>query len=108
MLHQPDKLTQKILDLADFIENLPSKDYEQTCGNYCIWGHIKKREARYQLGLGMNWTINTGMRDFFGPDIDVGKIYNSYPYGYEKSPTTKDAASMLRHLAVTGEVQWPK
>ena len=109
MLAKPDVNVERILDLSNYMENLDPSLYDQrTLGRSvlgdskspcCIWGHIRLREHNYDMNI-------QDLGNFLGLAVDqicgvVSNIGN-------KQPTNKEAASMLRHLAVTGEIKWPE
>lgn len=103
MLHSPDPKTARILELADYFDNLAPCDYDQANPECCIWGHIARRYLKLNKHL-----ISAGVQDFFEVDsATANKIYGSHPDGCY-NPTPAVAARMLRHFAITGEVKWQK
>lgn len=105
MLQQPDKATKRILELADFIEKLPPDQYNQsTYGTAsetgrCICGWLLHN-------IGHPVSDYKYAADLLGLDpYATQKLFGGNPLR-TRWPTTADAAKVLRHLAVTGEVNW--
>ncbi len=102
MLQKPDVKTHNILKMAEFFETLSitkynQKHFEDSNGRKCICGWTNylnnvlpenKEQARLYLGL-----RHSQMLELFRCDPPV-------------RATPKIAARVLRHLAVTGEVNW--
>jgi hypothetical protein len=99
MLQKPDVNVSKIMELADFIDGLDSTQFSmKSFGSYleprCICGwllhnecHVDKSDINLAAGiLGINYEI---ARDLFGASPEY---------------TPHEAASVLRHIAVTGEL----
>ena len=101
MLQRPDVGTERILELADFIEGLESDRFSMSswglheeprciCGWYQqLHGNMDKMDWR-QAAEGMGLDETTAQKLFTDP-------------GWTKS-SPKGAAKVLRHLAVTGEL----
>ena len=100
-----------ILQLANYIEQLEPKEYDQSCFVHdcgtpaCIAGHA--------IDLAGQWSYNAAVWDaveWLGLDNDQGHaLFDPIPLSPDdKDPTTQDAAATLRHLAETGEVDWSK
>lgn len=101
---QSSKETQNILKLADFIENLSSDQYNQRTyidhnGGRCICGWVNYLNAT----MPKEWVQAC---KYLGVTEDQGKIlFAAHPWP-ALNPTKEQAARVLRHLAVTGEVNW--
>jgi hypothetical protein len=99
MLQQPDKYTKRILDLADFIETLPPERFSMgSWGNTgeprCICGWLLHREGFFRLD---DWH-EAG--DRLGLDeLQASKLFTS-----ANQWNGREAARVLRHLAITGEL----
>ena len=111
--------TENILKLAEYIEGLEPKEYDQRyvdhptgphCGTpACIAGH-----AAYLSGM----SIYPGAGMFEAKawlrlsSFQADCLFDSMPFGPFgtepdiSAPTPQDAAATLRHLAETGEVDW--
>lgn len=100
MLQKPDVATQRILELANFLDNLEPERFSMgTWGQWqeprciCGWyqqlhGHINKEDWRQAAdGMGI-------------PHSLAHSLFH-YCIG---SATPHNAARLLRHLAVTGEL----
>jgi hypothetical protein len=99
MLHQPDVNVDKIMKLADFLDDLsPERFSMKTFGQWeeprCICGWLLHNEGHFRKDsiylaadiLGIKYPM---ARRLFGANT---------PY------TNKEAASVLRHIAVTGDM----
>lgn len=115
MLQAPDTTTKVRLALADVMEKLDPKLYDQEtfsdgCGRGCIafWGYNtflvekevdscpdKMRAVAELLGID-----NATADKLFSPNAGQVSMLGCVMRG----PTPKDAAKALRHLAVTNEV----
>ena len=103
---QASKETQHILKIAAFFETLPSDRYRQqtflsTQGERCICGWTN------WLNCKMPDDVQSA-REYLGLSRQQAQdLFNGYPVdmGLER-PDSEDASRVLRHLAVTGEVDW--
>lgn len=110
MLHTPDAKTKALLELADFMETLPAKKYDQreftpggcgtggciaywACDKFGVPFHIS--EATTALGLDP-----VTAQQLFAPDAGQHTMMGCWLRG----PTPQEAASVLRELAVTGDI----
>lgn len=100
MLQVIDKRTKRLLDLADFIER--SDDYNQLDWCTCIAGQA------YRMLHGKHWrdgrdpTVRVEIADAF--DIDPLSAVSLFVG--DGSYTKHQAASTVRHYALTGNVDW--
>jgi hypothetical protein len=99
MLQTPDAKTKKLLELADFIENLEEdrfsmRSWGQTGEPRCICGWFLYREGYFNCA---DWLEAA---DRLGLD---GKTASHLFHIQEWD--TRQAAKVLRHLAVTGELE---
>jgi hypothetical protein len=107
MLQVPDRNTKELLDLASFFEELDPALYTQVqfrSGEArCICGWCNERQgrladdqqaARKTLGLTQEASASLFRGDAGQTRSWMGMV----------APTPKDAARVLRHLAVTGEL----
>ena len=108
MLKKPEVHVEKILELANFIEALPPEQFDMAhfeCGTArCIAGwalHLDGQDVLAPLSTGSS---STRARDLLG--IDGDRASDLFFSGIDYHPTTKEAARVLRHLAITGEVDW--
>jgi hypothetical protein len=100
MLQKPDVHTEKMLELATFLENLEPERFSMgswgqweeprcICGWYQhLHGHIDKENWRHAAD---------------GMGLDHQKAHYLFTHGSFSTP--QQAAKALRHLAVTGEVR---
>lgn len=101
MLQQPDVHQQRILELADFIEK--SDFFDMGSWNCCIYGHIMKLAKSGRKDMASFW-------EFSDSPIEramnwLGRPINDWHRMMGNDGQSKEqAASMLRHLAVTGEI----
>lgn len=99
MLQKTDKHTQEILDLANFIEGLDPDRF--SLGSWGMW-----QEPRCICG----WLMHNRARadkDNWRDAAEILGIDESTAHGLFCNASTvdnKQAAKILRHLAVTGEV----
>jgi|KBSMisStaDraftv2_1062788.scaffolds.fasta_scaffold1506807_1 hypothetical protein len=97
-----DKTTQNILKMAEFFENLPPEKYNQNDfldghGRRCICGWVNFKTSHPLPADRFH------AADYLGISIDQSLAL----FGARRDdPTPKQAARVLRHLAVTGEVNW--
>jgi hypothetical protein len=94
MLQKPDIYTERLLRVADRIER--STTFNMGNWHECICGNIM-REMGQEMGAGSTYAA----AEFIGVDFTNGNKLWSGPHC-----TAKQAAKMLRHLAVTGEINW--
>src|SRR5262245_59646475 len=108
MLQTPSTETKALLDLADYLERLDPKDYDQTQFTNCICGHCNRKSyrvysdvhaARRELGL----TEDIANRLFSG-SAGRHSVHIMGLFSHTHLPTNKDAAKVLRHIAVTGDL----
>jgi hypothetical protein len=98
MLQKPDVHTAKILDLANFIENLPNDSFSMGSWGLhgeprCICGWYNHNNAHMEHDDWANAADGLGLTD------DVAKrLFTS------RTLSQQQAAKTLRHLAVTGEL----
>lgn len=108
MLQVPDKLTKQLLDLANDIER--SSNFNMKKWNCCIAGHVAarhgfpvteriKHDAAEALGIGP-----ATAQQLFCPPNPTHSFYSTH--SMIRNVTKEQAARCLRHLAVTGEVDW--
>jgi len=100
MLNIPDVYTKRLLDLADFIENLDEHQFSmrqwgQLSEPRCICGWFNHNDGHQQKDDWRHAANRLGIEDalaskLFSPDMDW---------------TTHQAASMLRELAISGDVE---
>ena len=101
MLQQPDRHTQEILDLANFLDELPPDRYEQNRflnehGARCACGWQNYRKCR------MTPEDTKAAADDLGlSDGQAGVLFGLHPF---RKIDSKQMARTLRHLAVTGEI----
>jgi hypothetical protein len=106
MLQMPSKIAKEILDLATFIEELPpgrysQRNYHDGHGTRCICGWQNYRKGRIKQD---DWEEAA---DDLGLSLhEAEDLFRAYPWETVAEPTARDAARVLRHLAVTGEVDW--
>ena len=106
--------TDHILKLAEHIEQLDPSEYDQSqlehprCGTpACIAGH-----AVWLAGWwGRLPAVLAAEMDFAKDWLGVSMaqryaLFSAHPEGLDDLPTAQDAAATLRHLALTGEVDW--
>ena len=98
MLQRPDVGTERLLELADFIEGLESdrfnmRDWGRWEEPRCICGWYGQLHCRFDK---MDWK---GVANELGISHEVA---NSLFHNEQSGP--KGAARTLRHLAVTGEL----
>jgi hypothetical protein len=110
MLKMPERNVAAILDLANFFETLDAALYDQKTfksGNRrCICGWCNYRTGREEsdaIGAGKTLGINDRQRNHLF--ADHGGRRHTWMWGGGDAPTPKDAARVLRHLAVTGEIE---
>ena len=119
MLQKPEVHVENILKVAEFIENLPTQN-ETTVFDYNRWGRtpIKAFSMRHVYAEADCGTVAciAGVCGAMWPGVcaDESLGLNTVqgrqlfmPKGYSDSDvTSKQAARVLRHLAITGEVDW--
>ena len=107
--------TERILELADLIEQLPEEKYDQTtwkhdCGSpACIagWTVFKFHEYPDELEAMPGDEVTITAKCLLGLDWDTAEnLFKANPLGSVFDVTTTEAAACLRHLAETGKVQW--
>jgi hypothetical protein len=110
MLDTPNEKTNRILQLADFIENLPPENYKQssfTSGPaHCICGWIMERLGREDYSNVHQASDYLGLNYYQGEELFCGAPILGPNWNSTKVPTNLDAARVLRHLAITGKVDW--
>lgn len=104
MLQKPDVHTQRILDLADYFDGLDPTKYNQHRWQDCICGHAARRIGLESDFLDTDGRNAAAVRDHLGLSSNgAADLFRAYE-GF--NPLPKQAAKVLRHLAVTGEVDW--
>lgn len=108
MLQAPDKTTTEILELAKFIEELSPGRYRQSSyrdstGARCICGWFNYRNCHFNSD---DWRYAQEKMGLTKKQAQA--LFEGHPFNYYRNepPTAKEAARVLRHLAVTGEVDW--
>lgn len=97
--------TERILKLADVIEE--SETYDQTqffhpCGTPgCIAGHAVTMLGSDEKGPN---TSEIAREELGLDEVQATALFFVWPFTI--NPTAKQAATVLRHLARTGEVDW--
>lgn len=94
MLKTPDVHTARILALADHM--LTVDDYDQNEWDNCICGQAMR-----------NYCIDSkdAVCDFLGISYSKGlDLFQAFHNDHK--PSQVQAAKVLRHLAITGEVNW--
>ena len=104
MLKKPEVHVEKILELANFIEALPPEQFDMGDFECCIAGWALHLDGQDVLAPLLTGSPSTRARDLLG--IDGDRASNLFFFGIHYHPTTKEAARVLRHLAITGEVDW--
>jgi hypothetical protein len=102
MLQKPDSKTQNILNMAEFFENLSvtkfnMKEWEDSRGRKCICGWINYLN-------GDQPDSRAKAQEFLG--ISYAKTLQLFSGNASPRTTPRMAARVLRHLAITGEVDW--
>ena len=94
MLQKPNVNISRLMELADIIEG--STDYDQSDLNHCICGKACKKWAWGWSPISMAKGAEIlGLSEAQGREL------------FGNTPTTPaKTARVLRHLAVTGEVEW--
>ena len=103
------RTTQRLLEHADFLENLDPKKYDQRDFDRCICGW-----HNWRMGRRTSSDVKAAAADFgitqeqasrlFHAEAGRRPEFNWYGYGEVVLPTPKDAARCLRHIAVTGDL----
>ena len=94
MLNKPDVHTENILKLAEHM--LTVKDYDQNEWEHCICGQAQ-----------LLWDLH--QRDDVYGVLGISPSQANELFGafhQEHKPTRENAARVLRHLAITGTVDW--
>jgi hypothetical protein len=98
MLQKPDFHTARLLALADNLAE--SQDYDQNRWETCICGHACRL---FRLGA-------SPKGDFYavGRELGLDGQTTRMLFGESRpeSPTREVASRVVRHLALTGEVDW--
>jgi hypothetical protein len=99
MLQQLDVHAKRLLDLADFIEDLPEerfsmKQWGQLSEPRCICGWFMHNEAQMHLD---NWKVAAER-------LGLDEATASKLFAPENDWNTVEAARALRHLAISGEL----
>ena len=128
MLQKPDVHTDRILKLADHIEKLSDSDFGMRNWCTCIAGHAVKQsgEEKNLFNLDVRFVAANllGLSTLEATQLFCPKRHGlqrrqevvsrraQYVFGapnpIRDDITPKQAAKCLRHLAVTGEVDWEK
>ena len=99
MLQKVSERSQKLLDLADYIEKLDDNDFDMTCWGKCICGHAVKREQGFVAGAG----VRQGA-DVLGISIqEATQLFAPVGVQFIKKA---EAVSVLRRFAVTDDIVW--
>ena len=113
MLDTPSEKTNRILEVANFVENLGDDLYDQsTYGKHghdepkCLCGWIN--EAFLETSYTSDYVSAARYLGITGREVT--KLFDGAPYWRDDytHPTAAEAASVLRHLALTGEVDWQR
>ncbi len=100
MLQKPDVHTAEILELANFIDNLEPERFDMG-----TWGTVE--EPRCICGWYQQLHGHVNKSDWMGAGKALGlsehTAHKLFHYG-TGSMNNKEAARVLRHLAVTGEL----
>jgi hypothetical protein len=113
MLQELPVNTKAILDLAHFFETLDPKLYRQDCwddceGARCICGWTNYRAGYSPAHDQETAAILLGIDEEMATKLFRGSAGRKTKMGYfglrDELPTPQEAASCLRHLAITGEV----
>ena len=113
MLKVPDWRTKALLELADHLENLDER-FDMRKWSCCIAGHcckmygVKGQERYYpdvaQQILGLN---DDEAAHLFRPKDNKDKSWLKSQIGI-REVDNKQAARVVRHLAITGEVDYDR
>lgn len=106
MLKKTEPYVQEALDLADFIEKLPEEKYHQCSTTCCIagWQSVRLGLAKTDFEAAAR---SLGLVSSTHSIIDCNSQYLFYGYPLVgRFPTNKEAAKVLRHLALTRIIDW--
>lgn len=102
----------RVLEIAQAIENDPDH-YDQRSGNQCIGGFCRKAlKAKGMLAPNGIISYDQAAKLYLDLEgLELPQLVSGHPLYIEASnisrtPTAREAAYTLRHLAETGKVDW--
>ena len=107
MLQKPDPKTEMLLRLADYVEASKHFDMRRWCD--CIAGHTVELFGQYHDGYWYAWSdrSNTAADILDLKGKDAVKLFQTFKTDDVAACTDrKQAASVIRHYAQTGKVDW--
>jgi hypothetical protein len=107
MLKKVEDGKSRLEQLADYLDNIPANDFNMRFWEQCIHGHACKLFAR---DLGKYWGKNGNEQDKVGEYLGLSheqtfKLFNP-GFFLMRTVTAREAAKVIRHLVLTGSVEW--
>ena len=107
---------QNILNLAKHLDTLSREHFDQECYAYCgspscVAGHAVRLSGQWLGEDGHRLSADEGVaiaKEWLGLDgWTADELFTEHPRGVlAENVSARDAAVTLRHLALTGEVDW--
>jgi hypothetical protein len=107
MLQRLDTAQLNLLKMADYLDALDADDFDMASCSDCIAGHIGRA---FGVPVKSAWVnLKAQAAELFGLDEDTARELME-PKGIIHEDAVlvspREAACIMRHLAVTGEVLW--